>query len=127
MKCQGEDGSIGSCPGPNYPEDYSICCWNSTTLLCCPPISHIDLTHQRNVMIAGIIVISACILFSILIIICCFWSRCPLFKMCRVNYTHSEILAYTKEEEALQMPDEATDGCKHYSPCHVIIKPVQDI
>ncbi|XP_046683275.1 uncharacterized protein LOC124369343 isoform X2 [Homalodisca vitripennis] len=127
MKCENADGSTRSCPGSSDPLDYTRCCWNSSLLFCCPQSSVIDSSHQRNVMLAGITVISACILVSILIIVCCFWSRCPLFKMCRVNYTHSEILSYSKEEEALRMPSEGAEGVHHYSPCHVVIKPVQEM
>lgn len=32
-----------------------------------------------------------------------------------------------KEEEALRMPAERPEGCHHYTPCHVIIKPLEEL
>lgn len=32
-----------------------------------------------------------------------------------------------KEEEASRMPAERPEGCHHYTPCHVIIKPLEEL
>uniref|UniRef100_A0A1B6CCJ2 Uncharacterized protein n=1 Tax=Clastoptera arizonana TaxID=38151 RepID=A0A1B6CCJ2_9HEMI len=127
--CSNENGTLSiTCPGTNDPSDYSKCCWNETSVHCCP--HHISLSDdtERTVMIIGLAVIGSCIVIAVIIVICCFWSRCLLFNMCRVNYTYGDIVAYTKEEEALNsLPYEGGEKCRTYTPSQIKIKPVQDI
>lgn len=49
-------------------------------------------------MIIGLTVIFTCLSVAGIIVVCCFWSRCPLYDMCRVNYTYGDIVAYSKSE-----------------------------
>lgn len=101
-------------------------------------------------MLVSITVISSCLAISFLIVICCFWSRCPLFYSCRVNYAQRGIIAYceyffqimpssvfhfyntldiftAKEEEALNQPPDENEYCHQYTPVNVKICKVNDI
>ena len=44
----------------------------------------------------SISVIATCFILSALIIICCFWSKCPLFDLCWVNYSQRGVIAYSE-------------------------------
>ncbi|XP_046405701.1 uncharacterized protein LOC124170784 [Ischnura elegans] len=116
-----------SCPQPDDPKDFTECCWDPR-LQCCP-VPHI--VHQMDdqlVMIVGLVVINTCLFLTVLIVVCCFWSHCPLYNTCRINYSQGDIIAYSKEDDPLNsMPPEDKDGQHHYSPNSVKIKPVEDV
>lgn len=127
-RCGNELGKSLICPSDDYPDHYTKCCWNATNVYCCPhEITPVAQDDNMIVMIIGLTVIFTCLSVAVIIVICCFWSRCPLYDMCRVNYTYGDIVAYTKEEEANTLPPEGPDGCNHYSPCQVKVKQVPDI
>lgn len=48
-------------------------------------------------MTISIIVIISCLGLAAMFIICCFWSPCPLFDTCRVNYGRRLNIAYGKK------------------------------
>ena len=50
----------------------------------------------RVLIIVSIGVIAACLLCSIMVLICCFWSRCPLHTACSVNYKHNDDIVFCK-------------------------------
>ncbi|XP_065218813.1 uncharacterized protein LOC135844518 [Planococcus citri] len=118
-----------NCPGPKDQLNYTHCCMheNSTETFCCLNRNHHHEHYDRLVMLVSITVISSCLAISFLIIICCFWSRCPLFYSCRVNYAQRGIIAYSKEEEALNQPPDENDYCHQYTPVNVKICKVNDI
>lgn len=48
--------------------------------------------------------------------------------LCLLVYNASYVMfCSAKEEEALRMPAERPEGCHHYTPCHVIIKPLEEL
>nr|ATU82836.1 secreted peptide [Pristhesancus plagipennis] len=72
----------------------------------------------------SVLVMLICITLSVLCIVCCFWSPCPLYSMCRINYTYGDVVAYSKEEEsALSLPPDESFLSNTYSP--VPIKVIQ--
>ncbi|XP_021924086.1 uncharacterized protein LOC110831903 isoform X2 [Zootermopsis nevadensis] len=85
---------------------------------CCQshkPLYEID---HRQVMALGLTVICTCLVLTVTIVICCFWSRCPLYNTCRVNYTQGHIIAYSKEDDPFN---------SIMQPNPVKIKPVEDV
>ncbi|XP_075234710.1 uncharacterized protein LOC142332269 [Lycorma delicatula] len=123
-ECDG-NGTWWFCPGTTYPQHYTRCCWDDPNVQCCPEIT--ESTDNRSVMIVGITVITTCVILAIIVVICCFWSACPLSNMCTVNYTYDNIIAHTKEDITSNLPPENSDNCKNYSPVPVKIKPVEDV
>lgn len=121
--CENEYGFEESCPKPNDPSDYSRCCWQNQTLSCCSSSSYMD---DSLVMMISVFVIIMCLALSILFVICCFWSPCPLYSVCRINYTYGDIVAYSKAEEALNLPPENFDKNHSYTPLHVTVKSVEE-
>lgn len=101
-------------------------------------------------MILGLSVIITCLTLTFVFVICCFWSRCPLYNTCRSTYSQGTSIAYckyslkglqfeekkcnsqinfnkiiilAKEEDPLTgMPSEDKNGANHYSPQKIKIK-----
>ncbi|XP_014259169.1 uncharacterized protein LOC106672334 [Cimex lectularius] len=119
--CETYDVSF-TCPTPEFPSNYTSCCWKNDTVICCPGNNYVN---DSLVMMISIFVILLCVTLSIFFVICCFWSPCPLYSVCRIKYTYGDIVAYTKEEEALNLP---SDNCKknNYTPLHVKVKTVEE-
>lgn len=120
-------GSL-SCPGPGDPSHYTECCWDSR-FQCCPvhhPIQSID---DQLVMMVGLAVITTCLMLTVGTVVCCFWSRCPLYTACRINYTQGDSIAYGKGDDCMNgiMPPEEKGGVNHYTPNAITIKPVEDV
>lgn len=44
-------------------------------------------------MIVALSVTGTLLLFTILVIVCCFWSKCPLYTTCRAKYDKDDIIA----------------------------------
>ncbi|KAI5731780.1 hypothetical protein M8J77_015878 [Diaphorina citri] len=127
MECISGDKNF-SCPHNDFPAHYTSCCVDDTnyngTVLCCPTLGpKMFNINSSFIMTISIIVIISCLGLAAMFIICCFWSPCPLFDTCRVNYGRRVNIAYAKEEEALNLPPE-DDNCSHYSPRHITIKPL---
>ncbi|XP_071443079.1 uncharacterized protein [Hetaerina americana] len=119
--------STFSCPQPEDPKDYTECCWNSR-VQCCPVQPIFYQLDDQLVMIVGLVVINTCLFLTILTVVCCFWSHCPLYNTCRINYAQGDIIAYSKEDDPLNtMPPEDKDGQHHYSPNSIKIKSVEDV
>ncbi|XP_069693826.1 uncharacterized protein [Periplaneta americana] len=120
------------CDGKPCPEDGASCpqecCMETGTQApCCQshrPIYEID---ERQVMAVGLTVICSCVVLTVTVVICCFWSRCPLYNTCRVNYTQGHIIAYPKEDDPLNSIMPPDEGQNNYSPNAVKIKPVEDV
>ncbi|CAH0391205.1 unnamed protein product [Bemisia tabaci] len=127
--CSSKNGDYDTkCPGENDPSTYDTCCWSNSTVFCCPAVDpNAFYINPTWAMIIGLSVIVSCIAIAGLLILCCFWSPCPLFDMCRIKYHYDDIIAYSdeKEEEPLNMPPEITDNSNHYSPCHVKVKKIE--
>ena len=78
------------CLGPDDPIEFQVCCPDE----CCPPklvdpVLRIDMNTSRSLSISVIII---CIVSSILIIICCFCQRCPLYNTCEKKRLKKDII-----------------------------------
>lgn len=127
IECVTEDRTF-SCPTDDLPSHYSLCCLDESnlngTVQCCPTLGpKMFNVNSSIIMTVSITVIISCLVLAAVFIVCCFWSPCPLFDTCRVNYGRRINIAYAKEEEALNLPPE-DDNCSHYSPRHITIKPL---
>jgi len=84
------------CPGPDDPSDHTICCDQH----CCP-VRHIDSVLRIDIrwaMVISITVILISITTGITLIICCFWSNCPLYDTCAGGYKRREGLPFGSYE-----------------------------
>ncbi|XP_014288166.1 uncharacterized protein [Halyomorpha halys] len=120
--CEPEYGVQIVCPTQDVPTHFSSCCWKNNTMSCCPSSSYMD---DSLVMMISIFVILMCLLLSVLFVVCCFWSPCPLYSVCRMNYTYGDIVAYSKAEEALNLPPENIHK-NNYTPLHINVKAVSE-
>jgi len=80
------------CPGPEDPEDHIICCAQK----CCP-VRHIDSVMKIDIRVAMAISLTVIILSvttGITLIICCFWSQCPLYDTCAGGYKRTSTLPF---------------------------------
>lgn len=121
--CGDEFGFEESCPKPDVPAHFTSCCWKNRTLTCCAPSSYMD---DSLVMMISVFVIFSCLTLSILFVVCCFWSPCPLYSVCRMNYNYGDIVAYSKAEEALSVPEENFEKTNSYTPLHIKVKTVEE-
>jgi len=126
------DSSMYQCPQPGEPYTYTDCCFmdpNENPKPCCEPKSAGLLPGMDDevLILVSIGVIAACLLCSIIVLICCFWSRCPLHTSCSVNYKHNEAIAFSTKEERQKlngMPNEEY-GDTLSNP--IKIRPVADV
>ncbi|XP_049807415.1 uncharacterized protein LOC126249774 [Schistocerca nitens] len=116
-----------TCPGPGDPSHYTECCWDSR-YQCCPVQAAASMDDQL-VKVVGVAVISSCLLLTVGTIVCCFWSRCPLYNACRINYTHGTSIAYAKDDDVANgiMPPEEKSNQHHYTPNAVNIKQFENV
>jgi len=121
-ECHGFEGESWACPDSHFPPEFIKCCRRNETWQCCPPFQNNE--YDTFVMAISVFVIAVCLLLSVFFVICCFWSPCPLYSVCRINYTYGDIIAYSKEDEAMSLPPEAS-GKHHYTPVHVKINPIE--
>lgn len=80
------------CPGPEDPEDHTICCEQK----CCP-LRHIDSVMRVDIRVAMAISLTVIILSvttGITLIVCCFWSNCPLYDTCAGGYKRTTTLPF---------------------------------
>ncbi|XP_064093637.1 uncharacterized protein LOC135206218 [Macrobrachium nipponense] len=145
-------GNMGlmTCPGPLDPENHTHCCYtsedsgakdgktghdhsNNGVARCCAPQPQPVGVYMddRTAMIIALTVTAVCVIITIIIIICCFWSRCPLYTACRIRYHQDDIIAYaSKDEETAglnDMPPEETKGVTIYSPNAVKVTLKDDV
>ncbi|XP_018007489.2 uncharacterized protein LOC108665264, partial [Hyalella azteca] len=75
----------------------------------------------RVAMIVALSVTGTLLLFTIIFIVCCFWSKCPLYYTCRVKYDKDDIIATAGDEETANLTDMPAEekGVKGYSPNEV--------
>ncbi|BES89905.1 Hypothetical protein NTJ_02712 [Nesidiocoris tenuis] len=125
-ECENRPGDTVSCPNENDPIHFTKCCRdsssNETVIVCCPGGPRFE---DSLVMMISLCVILLCLTLSICFVVCCFWSPCPLYSVCRMNYAYGDIVAYGKEEEALSLPPDDYHK-NNYTPLHVKIKAVEE-
>ncbi|KAK8406848.1 hypothetical protein O3P69_007422 [Scylla paramamosain] len=134
--------SFITCPGPRDPANHTACCYgdedgqpgNVGVPKCClplPPPRGLFYIDDQLAMIIALSVTTVCVICTIIIIVCCFWSRCPLFTACRIRYHQDDIIAYaSKDEETAglnDMPPEETKGVNVYSPNAVKVTMKDDV
>ncbi|KAK4314799.1 hypothetical protein Pmani_013944 [Petrolisthes manimaculis] len=106
---------------------------NEMPRCCVPTVTSTGFFYidDQLAMIIALSVTSMCVLATITIIICCFWSQCPLYTACRIRYHQDDIIAYvTKDEETAglnDMPPEETKGVNIYSPNAVKVTLKNDV
>ncbi|KAG7174674.1 hypothetical protein Hamer_G015812 [Homarus americanus] len=141
---QGDD--FISCPGPHDPANHTACCYTSEDesefgveesqdgpRCCVPPPQPTGMFYINDqlAMIIALSVTTVCVILTIIIIVCCFWSRCPLYSACRIRYHQDDIIAYaSKDEETAglnDMPPEETKGVSIYSPNAVKVTLKNDV
>jgi len=72
------------CPGPDDPPENTLCCDKE----CCPLV-HVDALTGLDIRIVAavsITVIILCLIAGIGIVVCCFWSPCPMYDTCGGSY-----------------------------------------
>ncbi|CAL4132385.1 unnamed protein product [Meganyctiphanes norvegica] len=138
-----------TCPGPLDPVNHTACCYNgyngyvdddaesgdgsiSGQPKCCVPVELPQLYMDDQVaMIIALSVTSVAVVITIMIVICCFWSRCPLYTACRIRYHQDDIIAYASKDEEMaglnEMPPEEKKGVTIYSPNAVKVTLKDDI
>ncbi|KAK7074014.1 hypothetical protein SK128_010267 [Halocaridina rubra] len=82
-------------------------------------------------MIIALSVTAVCVIITVIIIICCFWSSCPLYTACRIRYHQDDIIASAAKDEEMaglnEMPPEETKGVTIYSPNAVKVTLKDDV
>ncbi|XP_040077781.1 uncharacterized protein LOC120849601 isoform X2 [Ixodes scapularis] len=103
------------CPGIYHPPDYTECCGPEASK-CCPPdrwFYEIDNTLATAIAVS---VTLTCFALTLLVIVCCFWPRCPLYNACRSRYNH-DIPHHKSQEFVMEtMPTESPGNKKKYAP-----------
>ncbi|GFS93484.1 uncharacterized protein NPIL_30381 [Nephila pilipes] len=91
-----------SCPGTSEPKLHTECCSTPGMKGCCPKARYFYEIDQTLASIIAISVTSSFLLFTIIITICCFWSKCPLSTACRAEYS-ADIATYVSKENSIDM------------------------
>jgi len=111
------------CPGPDDPPNFTRCCDEK----CCT-LRHIDSVMGLDLPIAialSVSVIIICIVLGITIIVCCFWSPCPMYDTCGGGYKRREGAVPFGMDYADTDPltgNGATTATKYYTAQDVDIK-----
>ncbi|KZS03215.1 Uncharacterized protein APZ42_034096 [Daphnia magna] len=119
------------CPQPGDPSHFTDCCYSDSKISgeCCER-KHRDFVSgfDDSLLIAiSVGVIIVCLLTSVLVLICCFCSRCPLYTVCHNKYHHNDTIAFTTKEELMKlngMPNEDYKIQHGYEPNAVQVRPV---
>ncbi|XP_023228902.1 uncharacterized protein LOC111629251 [Centruroides sculpturatus] len=90
------------CPGESDPAHFTECCSHGTQM-CCPASRWFYEIDNTIATIIAVSVTLSCVAVTITIIVCCFWSRCPLYTACRVRYTHDIATYAGKPDEDFGM------------------------
>ncbi|XP_076363015.1 uncharacterized protein LOC143253286 [Tachypleus tridentatus] len=101
--------SLYRCPLSTDPEYYTECCDNIEKI-CCPLTRQFYEIENWLAIIIAVSVSLICLTLAAVVVICCFSSHCPLYNICRRQYT-AEIPVYDKEEDnfsSAAMPKEST-------------------
>jgi len=126
------DSSIYQCPQPGDPHTFTDCCImepNEKPRPCCEPktIGFLPGMDDEVLIIVSIGVIAACLLCSIMVLICCFWSKCPLHSACSVNYKHNEAIAFSTKEERQKLNGMPNEEYGDHMSNPIKIRPVADV
>ncbi|EEB10315.1 hypothetical protein Phum_PHUM033900 [Pediculus humanus corporis] len=115
-----------TCPRDFDPVTHTMCCHDGN---CCEPtLVSMAPSNDWIIMVTAILVICSCLVLTVLAVVCCFWSKCPLYNACRANYSTSNVIVYSlgKEDPTPLMPAEDGKGGQ-YKPQPVKIKIMQDV
>uniref|UniRef100_T1J0F8 Uncharacterized protein n=1 Tax=Strigamia maritima TaxID=126957 RepID=T1J0F8_STRMM len=104
------------CPRPNDPSDYSECC-SHVSPECCPPERHFYQIDNTLATAIAVIVSLTCLAATVAIIVCCFWSKCPLYNACRVQYSTQGEIIYGKENGSNNIMPSDTPSRKNNFSC----------
>lgn len=91
-----------TCPGPGDPKHFTECCSSSALQGCCAQARYFYEIDKTLATVIAVSVTLAFVIFTTTIIVCCFWSRCPLYSACRVQYS-PEIATYVSKEDNVDM------------------------
>lgn len=100
------------CPGAEDPPYYTVCCAEK----CCPVI-HIDSVLGIDITIAmaiSITVILLCLILGITMVVCCFWSPCPLYDTCGGGYKRRGGTVPFGDLDAADTDPLTSNGCTKY-------------
>ena len=53
-------------------------------------------TFYRILIVISIGVIISCALSVALVLVCCFWNKCPLYSTCGSSYQHNDTIAFSR-------------------------------
>lgn len=108
------------CPTSEYPKNHIECCGPAdvTQPQCCLPGGRFYEIDSRIATAIAASVITCCIAVAVLVLVCCFWSRCPLYNTCRAHYTDSGVVIYAPTDcTSNVMPSEPENKSKNvYAP-----------
>ncbi|XP_046653847.1 uncharacterized protein LOC124344358 [Daphnia pulicaria] len=129
-----DDQDLFHCPRPEDPPQFTDCCYSDSqavpaTGMCCERKSHDSMLGFGDSMLIAISVgvIISCLLSSILVLVCCFCSKCPLYSVCHSKYEHNDTIAFSTKEELMKlngMPNEDYKIQQGYEPNAVQVRPV---
>ncbi|KAK2723045.1 uncharacterized protein LOC136034910 isoform X2 [Artemia franciscana] len=117
------------CPGTSFPATFLKCCPEGLQPLCCP-VEQFQIIESFGMVWIPIMVILLCILASVIVVVCCFWSKCPLYTTCKSRHFTSESVAYRideEDEEVLNGPVDEKKGAKSYTLDDVKMKSIIDV
>jgi len=126
------DSLMYQCPQPGDPHTFTDCCImdpNDKPRACCEPrnVGFFPGVDDEVLIIVSIGVIAACLLCSIMVLICCFWSRCPLHTACSVNYKHNDDIVFSTKEEKQKLNGMSDEEYGDHKSNPIKIRPVVDV
>ncbi|KFM59577.1 hypothetical protein X975_17547, partial [Stegodyphus mimosarum] len=111
-----------SCPGTTDPKHHTECCSTLGMRGCCPKARYFYEIDRTVAAVIAISVTSLSIVITIVVAICCFWSRCPLYSACRTEFS-PDIATYVSKEDNIDMdtmPRELSGkGSNKFSPINI--------
>ncbi|XP_064473726.1 uncharacterized protein LOC135388242 [Ornithodoros turicata] len=104
------------CPGIYHPEEYTECCGPEQPTMCCPADKWFYEIDNTVATIIAVSVTVTCFVLTLVVIICCFWARCPLYSACRSQYSH-DIPNHKSEDFVMEtVPTESPGNKKSFAP-----------
>ncbi|KAG8180836.1 hypothetical protein JTE90_005923 [Oedothorax gibbosus] len=99
-----------TCPGADHPKANTECCPTPGMEMkgCCPRARYfyeIDRTLASTIVI---VVVCVCVAVALVFALCCFWSKCPLFLACKVEFTH-DIATYESKDDNIHLDTMPTE------------------
>lgn len=119
------NGDEYSCPGDKYSESFTECCGEGA---CCSLIGTNSM-DEKLLRIISLTVIVSCLSITAVLLLCCFWARCPLYSACRSNYNSSDVavFAYAPDDDPLCLMPKEFNGSLKYTPCKVTTRTLEDV